>query len=945
MPSGNVSDLLARLHATVASAEATRPIAILTGSGLTAGAIPAANDIVNVVRNRLSSLSPDDALELDRRLSALHPPSLRYQEAFTFLSLRHPPELRDRIITLCTLRAYRGDLPEKGALASSRLTEYEADTDNWQLPHGMAALGRIWAGLPPKLRGPILTTNFDPLCEIAIQKAGGHVVLRIMDSDGSFLRDVRTVSLPQVVHLHGYWRESATLSMTTQLTLERPALEGSIRALLSQYTLVVMGYGAWRDALARQLVHVIREQEQRELDILWCYYGSQAELEEEYKTNEVLSALLQAPGNVQFYTDVDANKVLPALERKISDFLAYSDVPRGKPGQGTLIDWMPVADAVIHPASDADNSSTALTFFDGRLPNWQDAVNPLLPKRDVVRTLENQLKDRIRRGQSSLTLATGASGEGKTTVLMQTAASAALQFQSVIVLFNGQGHSGSVDEILSLPTSAQYILVLDDAYNSIERLRDLAQRVNQSGRRGLHLLLGSRDSDWGSVGGFTFAWSKYLPTKVYRLRGINRPDASAIVQSWERLGPEALGSLAPLPDTEARISALMTAATDERDPQEGAFLGALLKTRYGEGLVEHIRELLIRLSQRRIYSWRSELDNSLLDAFFLVALPHAAGVRAMTGSVLSISLDISEQEVFGAVVLPLGDEAAISFNAETILVRHSLIARSACDLAPELGVDLGNIADRVVRAAVLAIDRYGLKPELRELAYLSRHLDDPALAVQAATAAVEAAPNRLSYRTSLSRAFRTAGDPGAAVRAAEEALGGLWSFDDLVSGARPMLTEWGVAEGNLGHWARNAVLVGISLQDMDAWSRPYVEQQATALGCLALAVRKLWELSGDPVFLTALAALAEITAGWPLDADARKRFKEIEDLAARNGEPAPRNLESAGRAIADACRAAWGRIECPFPDGLPPRRFRFDGIVNITHESTFRRLPDSGPGR
>jgi SIR2-like domain len=942
MPSGNVDDLLARLHATVASGEPSRPIAILTGSGLTAGAIPGVTEIVNIVRHRVSS---DDQIELDRRLAAIDESSLKYQEAFTFLSLRHPPELRDRIITLCTLRAYHGQLPEKGALLPSRLTEYEADTDNWHLPHGVAALGRIWAGLPANLRGPILTTNFDPLCEIAIQKAGGHVVLRIMDSDGSFLRDVRTVSLPQVVHLHGYWRESATLSMTTQLTLERPALEGSIRALLGQYTLVVIGYGAWRDALARQLVHVIREQEQRELDILWCYYGGERELDEEYKTNEVLSALLQAPGNVQFYTDVDANKVLPALERKISDRLVYSDAPRGRPGQGTLIDWMPVAEAVTRPASASDNSNAALTFFDGRLPNWQDAVNPLLPKRDVVRTLENQLKESIRRGQSSLTLVTGASGEGKTTVLMQTAASATLKSQPVIVLFNGQGRSGAVDDILSLPTSAEYILVLDDAYNSIERLRDLVVRLNQSGRKGLHLLLGSRDSDWGSVGGFTFAWSKYLPTKVYRLRGINRPDASAVVQSWERLGPEALGSLALLPDTEARISALMTAAADERDPLEGAFLGALLKTRYGAGLVEHIHELLIRLSQRRIYSWSSEPDSSLLDAFFLVAAPHAARVKAMTASVLAISLDISEQEVFGAVVLPLGDEAAISTNSETILVRHSLIARSACNLAPELGVDLGRIVERVVRAAVVAIDRYGPKPELRDLAYLARHLEDPALAVRAATAAVDAAPRRLSYRTSLSRAYRMADDPNAAVRVVEEALAGLWNFDDLISGARPLFTEWGVAEGNLGHWARNAVLVGISLQDMDAWSRPYVDQQMTALGCLALAMKKLWELSGDRVFVKGLAGMAEVASGWPLDAEGRKRFQETEDIVTRCGESVPSSLESACRAIADACRAAWGRVECPFPEGLPPRRFRFDSILSLAHESTYHRTAGSGPDR
>jgi hypothetical protein len=107
MPYGNVEDLLARIHATVSAEDTTRPLAILAGSGLTAGAIPGVNEIVNVIRHRMST---DDAIELDKRLAKTTEPSLKYQEAFTFLSLRHPPELRDRIITLCTLRAYSGPM-------------------------------------------------------------------------------------------------------------------------------------------------------------------------------------------------------------------------------------------------------------------------------------------------------------------------------------------------------------------------------------------------------------------------------------------------------------------------------------------------------------------------------------------------------------------------------------------------------------------------------------------------------------------------------------------------------------------------------------------------------------------------------------------------------------------------------------------------------------------
>lgn len=927
MTLGTIDDLIARLHASISMASEARPIAILAGSGITAGAVPSVNEIINAIRN---AMTPDDAAQIDVRLAKLSEPGLKYQEAFTFLSLRRPPEYRDRIIRACTLRAYNGSIQSRADLGSDKLPEYERDVDGWKIPVGLQALGRIWSGLPPAIRGPILTTNFDPLCEAAIQKAGSQVVPRIVDADGAFLRDVKTVTLPQVVHLHGYWRDSATLSMTTQLTQDRPALEGSIRALLNQYTLVVLGYGAWRDALTTQMIRVIKEQQARELDVLWCYYGGSDELMKQASANQILSALLQAPGNIQFYTSVDVNKALPLLERKLADFLHFSDTPRERPGQGTLISWMPVTRAVTDLGQDTADRNAALTFFDGRLPNWQDAVNPLLPRRDIVRTVQNELTDLLRRRQSSLTLVTGASGEGKTTALMQVAASLARVSSPVTILFNPQGRIASVDEILTLPGSDDYLLVLDEAFRSIERLKELVTRINESGRTGLHLLLGSRDTDWSNVGGFTFAWNRYCPTKQHRLRGINRPDAAALIQSWERLGPEALGSLASLRTTEDRVSALMDAAAEQRLPEEGAFLGALLETRYGPGLIDHIRELLIRLSQHHIYAWHSEVDASLLDALFLIALPHASHVRTMNLKILARALDIAEQELFGAVVLPLGDEAAVAFDGERILVRHSLIAQAVCDLGGEFNIDLSEVAIRIVNAAISAIERYGPSPDLLELAYLSQHLKDPERALKAAKAAVDAGPRRLSYRTSLSRALRVAGRPEEASRTAEEGLALIVDADDALSGVRPMLTEWGVTEGSLGRVARNVVLIGLALQDMDAWS--YIPDQAAAGAvCMSIALRKMYESFRMHVFLDALSCVVEIGHHLDLAPSQRRVIRESADAAFRYGGSAPDSLTSAAANLAVGCRAALERIEKPFPPNLPPRRFRFDELVRIAN--------------
>ena len=596
MTYGSLPDLVARLRASAGGKDA-RPFAVLAGSGLTAGAVPTVNEILNSVRK---ALPESDRPELDEKLAATEDPGLKYQAAFTFLGLRQPPDVRDRIIRVATLRAYQAQPETVAGLSSDKLMEYEADTDRWKLPVGVEALGRIWAGLPPRLRGPILTTNFDPLCEIAIKKAGSPASPRILDVDGGFMTDVRVSDVPQVIHMHGYWRESATLSMSSQLTLERPALNGSLRALLNTYTLIVIGYGAWRDALTMQLVEILREQSARDLDVLWCYYGSSEELSGRLTDNEVMSQLARAPGNVQFYTGIDSNTAMPALELALAEYLEFSGGARLGPGRGSLIGWEPVSPEMVRPRGDADGSA-ALKFFDGRLPNWQDAISPLVPKRDVVRTLFNELEGHLRERQPSITSLIGPSGEGKTTALMQVAVEVAAARPEVVVLFSPDGRVASVDEILSLPERVSHLLVIDDAYRSMDRLRELAVRLQESGRIEVHILAASRDTDWGGAGGYAFTWNRYVTAKTHKLRGISRPDAAAVIQSWEALGPQALGALAHINGSQRRTDALMRAAAEERDPNEGAFLGALLATRYGTGLREHIRELLLRLGDRPIH--------------------------------------------------------------------------------------------------------------------------------------------------------------------------------------------------------------------------------------------------------------------------------------------------------------------------------------------------------
>lgn len=922
MTYGTLNDLVARLNTSLRETGA-RPLAILAGSGVTLGSVPGVVEIIKAARQALPA---DDQAELDDLLAKHSSSGEKYQNAFQFLALRRSPDYRDRIIRASVLRAYKRRPEMVSDLDGAKLQEYEADADGWRLTSGVEALGRILAGLPVTQRGPVVTTNFDPLFEVAIRKAGASPFPRVMDADGDFLRDVRIADFPQIVHIHGYWRESSTLNMTSQLDQQRPALAGSLRALLNDYTLLVVGYSGWPDAVMRQFAQIIAEGSARDLDVLWAYYGTETSLESELEDNRFLSELRKASGNVQFYCDVDSNLLFPDLERAIADILEFPDEARRASGRGSLLGWspVPVAEKTRRPLE--EDRTRALAFFDGQLPTWHEAGNPLVPDRDVVRTVTNEVISFARSKDPSLSVIIGPSGEGKSCALMQ-AASRIAGDSSLTVLFREDGQLGSLSQIQELPVGTPHVLVVDDLFRDLSRLRELARNIHSHRLRDVHIVISARDTDWASEGGNAFPWAQYMRFSKHMIRGVSRLDAAAIIQSWELIGPDALGKLDSLPNTEQRIQALMDAAQDETDREEGALLGALLLTRLGDGLVDHVRLLMARLQERVVEGSHSAV--TLLDALVFIALPHAEGVRSLGVPVLAEAWGLTSEEVRWGAVRPLGEEAAVSFTSHSLLVRHRRIAEAAISVSGEFGVQLDAVVKSLVVAAVRCVERTGMTPELHRIAYLSQSLRESALRVVAAEAAVEAQPRRISYKTSLSRALRSAGRRyDAAVLMRETSS--LWHHaQDVDTGFRPYLTEWAVAEGSLGHHELNTVLAAGALQDMPVVGDLFQDQADVALNCFALGLSRAWTRARTDALLRALAALDYLFADSGIKGQAKERVMEAGNLAFTNGSRAPRSEEEALSWLGDACRGLAHELKDELPPGLPPLNFQFRGLARL----------------
>lgn len=283
-----------------------KPVIFMIGSGgsvarrdRTTGSVspgvPTSQDIVNIIADRLgvpaSSLGGyQDAfnvlIETDSKGKAtkdLHRANLVIREAV--LRARLPYDSSE-------IEAY----PEQ-------LAALEANPKNWWIPDAYKALALLGAHYPRALAGLVLTTNFDPLIEVAMTHARTPWVATALHEDGS-LQYTRG-SGPHVVHLHGHWWNSDTLHTEVQLTNERKLLHASLLEYLKKSTLVVIGYGGWKDVLTRTLERL----DDGEKDVWW---GVRGRLDEETRTR--LTPFLGASG--KFITDIDADGFLVKILNK-----------------------------------------------------------------------------------------------------------------------------------------------------------------------------------------------------------------------------------------------------------------------------------------------------------------------------------------------------------------------------------------------------------------------------------------------------------------------------------------------------------------------------------------------------------------------------------------------------------------------------------------------------
>jgi len=300
---------------------------LCTPVGETPG-VPGVPGVIERIRAEFLPVDGESAPRAERKAQALDALDARlldadnpYQSAFRFLIARRGLQAANRLITRAVLDAGRAPVDE--GLSDPVLDTLEYDPGAWYLPPAVRALGSLVARHRQRFGRAVLTTNFDPLIEVAIRAAGGNAHSAVLVADGSLESTRGEGTL--VVHAHGYWHGADTLHTPAALEQERLALRRSLARLYERRLLVVMAYGGWDDVFTRTLAEVVGDQGAF-TEVVWCFFEDDPEQIVErcgHILEQLRPALLRQRATL--VRGVDCHAVLPELVEALDRETAHAE--------------------------------------------------------------------------------------------------------------------------------------------------------------------------------------------------------------------------------------------------------------------------------------------------------------------------------------------------------------------------------------------------------------------------------------------------------------------------------------------------------------------------------------------------------------------------------------------------------------------------------------------
>ncbi len=567
-----------------------------------------------------------------------------------------------------------------------------------------------------------------------------------------------------------------------------------------------------------------------------------------------------------------------------------------------------------------------VSFFDGRVPSWNDALSSDIPQRTMVSTLVTQIKHWIESPLLTVLFIKGAGGEGKSTILRQAVVELLEQETIKQVMWN-ENSEGQSPVLADIPEdSGPWVIASDDAEIIGKPLFRLVSDAARKGRSGVCLLLSFRDTDWIAGKCNRLLWRSHAQVTEHRLRGLTPEDAEMVVSAWEKYEQRGLGRLYGQSKEDA-VNALLREAQSESYSNEGAFLGAMLRTRLGDGIKDHVRSLIASLNETKA------LRGTLSDAFAYIAIPHAENIQILSKGVLAKVLGCSRNRLKTLVLGPLGEEAAIVPTGQFILTRHRAIAEVATDmLSKDFHLDADEIILSLMKAALELCDEGEFVPSLGSWRFLSTHFfnaDKPELGVRLAKAAYNHNPTNPYFIVQLAKLLRMSSQP-------EISVGIFRNASKNIKRDRTFYFEWAISEGVLGNRCCSIWLAAASLADDTDRVWPDSEDALKAFAGMGTGFGLLYESFNDRIFIEACGATSQLGQSIRHETRSEEYFQDATALADKAGVEIVTPVQAL-ETLKQAVITAWERREIDLSEWLqaaPDLRYnRLRNLLQLDVES------------
>ncbi|MCS6733703.1 SIR2 family protein [Proteus terrae] len=247
-------------------------------------------------------------------------------------------------------------------------------TNEWELTSGICDFAKYISSFGAKVNN-ILTTNFDPFIEVALEKLDKNILTHSLEYDSN-INSVLDLNLKNinVLHLHGYY-EKDTMHTKSQLESIRPKVKESIKSILSTTSsLYVLGYSGWDDIFIKSLEDIVEEFDSS-YNIRWAFY-SESDGDIIHKNKKILDIVSPciAKGRFHPYKGINCHKLFSDVNSELLNVNNFGkDVVFKKKNKSANIETININD-VFNPKTKKINDEFVIIPYDLPIDKSHDLI-------------------------------------------------------------------------------------------------------------------------------------------------------------------------------------------------------------------------------------------------------------------------------------------------------------------------------------------------------------------------------------------------------------------------------------------------------------------------------------------------------------------------------------------------------------------------------------------